>query len=292
MDELKIIKYLDGEMKGKELQQFEEEVRMNPRLAEEVNKFREIQDLARNLLADREENDQVKAPAARIDKDEEMDPAVQKEISEAVTEFKKHPSGYGDIPPDYVNKLKDAEKNLLENRKKSGSLQTIRRIWYSAAAVVILALTVSILVFKPFSNLPAGEIYAQYFRTFTKTDEILELARDDNNFLFATEVYEAGDFERAAVLFEMLADSSLVRPWSMFYAGCSYMSLNRSGKAIELFKSVIVEGDEEVLPLARWQLGLCYLKTGDVSQAREQLKILSDDPGFRKDAGRILRALD
>ena len=78
----------------------------------------------------------------------------------------------------------------------------------------------------------------------------------------------------------------------MFYAGCSYMSLNQSDKAIELLKSVIVEGDEEVIPHARWQLGLCYLKTGDIIRAREQLEILGDDPGFGKDAGRILRALD
>jgi tetratricopeptide (TPR) repeat protein len=292
MDEIKIIKYLDEEMKGEELRKFEEEVKMNPQLADEVNKFREIQDLAKKLLADQDENDQGKEFTARIDKDEEMDPAVQKEISEAVIEFKKHPSGKGDIPPGYVDKLKDAEKNLWGNRSKSGSLQTIHRIWYSAAAVVILAITISILVFKPFSNLPAGEIYAQYFRTFTKTDEIMELARDDNNFLFATEVYEAGDFERAAVLFEILADSSQVRPWSMFYAGCSYMSLNQSDKAIDLFKSVIVEGDEEVSPLAQWQLGLCYLKTGDIGQAKEQLKIVSDDPAFRKDAVRILRVLE
>jgi len=284
MDELRIIKFLDKEMKGEELRQFEAEIRMNPQLAEEVNKFREIQDLARKLLSDQDENDQ--------EKEQKIHASVRKEISDDVADFKNDPAAYGDISGDYVNKLKDAEKTFLENRSKRRSLNTIRRIWYSAAAIVLLAIIISILIFKPFSNLPAGEIYAQYFRTFTKTDEILEMARDDNNFLFATEVYEAGDFERAAVLFEMLADSSRLRPWSMFYSGCSYMSLNQSEKAIELFKSVLVEGDEELITLAHWRLGLCYLKTGDISKAREQLTIISDEPGFRKDAGRILRVLE
>ena len=52
MDELRIIRYLDGEMSGEELKAFEDEVRMNQPLKEELERYRQIQDLAEKLLSD------------------------------------------------------------------------------------------------------------------------------------------------------------------------------------------------------------------------------------------------
>lgn len=279
MDELRIIQYLDGEMSGEEMRDFEEEIRMNPSLAEEVEKFKQVQALAMKLLGRQEGEDM------------DMDPAVNEEIRQAVQELKRDPASFGDIPPEYREELQQTERSFMENRGKPGSLRMIRRIWYSAAAVVILAVAVSIFVFQPFAKITSDEVYAQYFRTFHKTDEIFELARDNNDFLFATEVYEAGDFERAVILFEMLADSSELRTWSWFYAGSSYMSLNQTGKAIDLFEAVIRDGDEKILSAARWQLALCYIRTGKPEPAREQLEILRADPTYRRDADRILRIL-
>jgi hypothetical protein len=176
MDELRIIKYLDGEMPGEELRAFEEEIRMNPPLAEEVRKYRQIQDLAGKLLGNGER--EPEAGLQGEDPDPEMrenalDPAIEQEISEAVGEFKKDPSSCGQVPGEYRETLAQAGKAFFENRGKTGAIRMIRRIWYTAAAVVVLAVTVSILILKPFEKIPAGEVYAQYFRTFHKTDQIL-----------------------------------------------------------------------------------------------------------------------
>ncbi len=279
MDELRIIKYLDGELSADELRDFEEEIRMNPPLAEEVARFRQIQELAGKLLSDQGiEN-------------EELDPLVQKEISDAVKDYKKDPAAFGDVPEAYLHNLKQAGQSFSDNRGKTSSIGMINRIWYTAAAIVVLAILASILVFKPFAGKSPNEIYAQYFSTFHKTNEILELARNDNDFLFAIEVYEAGDYDRAAVLFEMLADSTRLRAWSLLYAGSSYMSLNQITKAMELFHLILQEGDDEVVPAARWQLALCHLRAGEPELAVEQLEILSSNPVYRRDAGRILRLI-
>jgi hypothetical protein len=321
MDELRIIKYLDGEMSGEELRDFEEEIRMNPPLAEELKKFRQIQDLAKKLLSDQDQQEKDTGPAEegreperqerdqdtglsetkqdpnRLDRDwdpeqaEDLDPAVKQEISEAVEEFKKDPASIGDVPQEYREHVKQASETYGSPQGKAGSMRTIRRIWFSTAAVVLLAVIITILLVRPFERIPAGEVYSQYFRTFHKTEEIIELARTDNDFLFATEVYEAGDFERAVVLFEMLADSSEIRAWSLFYAGSSYMSLNQVENAIGLFKTLLEEGDEEVRSPARWQLALCHMKSGNPEEAKEHLEILRDDPAFGRDARRILRIL-
>ena len=297
MDELKIIQYLDDEMFGEELRNFEEEIRINPELAEEIEKYRKIQELAVESLAgedeqEREPDRQAEGAADPPPEEDEMaGREVQEEISGAVEDFKRDPASMGDLPPGYLENLKQAERSYMEGRNKGSSIRVIRRIWYSAAAVAVLAVVSSILVFRPFAKMSADEIYAQYFTPFHKTGKILELARADNDFLFATEVYEAGDYERAAVLFEMLADSSGTRSWSMFYAGSSYMLLNQTDKAIALFQAVLQEGDLELAPEAHWQLALCHIRRGEPDLAGVHLEVLLDESGYRKDAGRILRFL-
>ncbi len=284
MDDLKIIKYLDGEMSGEELRSFEDEIRMSPPLAEEIERYRKIQELARKLLSEGEAGEEP-------DTQGELSEEVSREISDAVRDYKKDPGSFGDIPPEYRESLDQAGQDFMEQRARASSMGMIRRIWYSAAAVVVLAVIVSMLVFKPFSQMTPAEIYTQYFSTFHKTDEIAELARNDNDFLFAVQVYEAGDYDRAAVLFEMLSDSSDLRSWSLFYAGCSYMSLNRISRAADLFRLVVAEGDPGVVPAARWQLALCYIRQGDPAAAREHLELLETHPEYRRDAARILRLL-
>ncbi len=285
MDELKIIKYLDGEMSSAEKRAFEEEIRMNPALAEELERYRHIQDLAEKLIGD---EDNIK------------DPAVEKEISEAVSEFKSHPESFDKVSDEYRATLEASQKNYFDKRESFDSegpvestntapIKVIRGIWFRAAAIIVLAIILSILIFKPFSGRTPEELYAKYMQPFQKTEKLMEIARNDNDFLFAVEVFEAGDFDRSIVLFEMLADSSELRAWSLFYAGSSYMSINRSVKAIELFKEVLLEGDAAVLPHAHWQLALSYIRTGNPDKAREHLEILAKDKVYRSEAKRIMR---
>jgi hypothetical protein len=165
----------------------------------------------------------------------------------------------------------------------------IRRIWFRAAAIVLLAIIASVLIFRPFSRMSPDEIYAHYYHPFRKNDRVLEMARNDNDFLFAVEVYEAGDFERAAVLFEMLADSGGLGDWPMFYAGCSYMSMNLSDRAVEIFQNLIMNGEPAVVSHSRWNLALIHLRRGQTDLALSQLEVLREDPLYRKDARRILR---
>ncbi len=288
MDELRIIKYLDGEMPEEERRAFEDEIRMNPALAEELQRYRHIQDLAGKLLGDVAEEEKEGAGDSA---ENGLDPAVKQEIEEAVLQFKKNPDDPGKVPESYRETLHRAGKAFFRSRGKAGSSLMIRNIWYRAAAVVVLGVTISILILRPFGKISPDEIYAHYFRPFHKTDRVVELARADNDLLFAIQVYEAGDFERAVALFEMLADSSGMKAWPWFYAGSTYMSLNRPEKAIDLLKKAMEEGDREVDAHARWQLSLCYIRIGEPSEARKYLETLKGDPDYRRAAGKILRIL-
>jgi hypothetical protein len=308
MDELRIIKYLDGEMTGQEKQAFEDEISMNPELAGEVRRYRQIQDLAEKLIG------QGVDGGAEEDGGPDEDGGAE----EDVRKFREDPGAFGEPPERMKQELRRAEKDYLESRSeddpgREGSriqepdrdygrdhgpdgvkevpVMTLRRIWYRAAAVVILALAVSILLFKPFRKMTSDEVYARYFVPFEQTAGVMEMARNDNDFYFAVEVYEAGDYERAAVLFENLAQDSVAMDWPKFYAASSYLFMNRSGPAVEILVSLTKEGGEEVRPHASWQLALAYISRGEPELARPYLESLTGDAQYKNQSRKIIRIL-
>ncbi len=303
IDDKNIIRYLDGEMPEDEKLRFEEKMSRNPELARKVKEIRKLQELAGKALRKEE------------DPEENLDQETRDEIRQSVDDFKEEDKA-ASIPNDFNETIKSAGKAFEEKREKSqhkpdddrpgpdeghpeagsgfflSNIKQIRRIWFTAAAVVVIAVIASILILRPFADKPAKDLYAEYFKAFPKTEEMTELSRADNDLMFAIIVYEAGDYERAAILFEMLADSSRLREYSLLYAGNAYMHLNRTDKAIETFQELLADASDEIIPATRWYMALCYVKLGDPALSREQLElILETDSPFRKDARMLLRDL-
>ena len=120
----------------------------------------------------------------------------------------------------------------------------------------------------------------------------MELSRADDDLLFAIKVYEAGDYERAVILFEMLSDSAGLREYSLFYAGHAYMHQSLTVKAIETFEELLDDAQGDLIQAARWYLALCFLKTGEAALSKEQLLLIEEtDSPFRKDARSLLHDL-
>ena len=286
-----IIRYLDGEMTEDERLEFEKEISGNPDLAKKVETYRNIQKLAGTAVSKVE------------DPEESLDQETREEIRQAVIDFKE---GGKDVIPEEVNETIKEARKAFEKRREEGQHETvesesesprsnirqIRRIWRSVAAIVVLALIVSILIFRPFKDKPAKDLYTEYYKEFPMTEEINELSRTDDDLLFAIKVYEAGDYERAIILFEMFADSSTLSRNSLFYAGLAHMHLNHTDKAIEIFQGLLDDAPGDMIPATRWYLALCYLKTGEASLSKEQLLLIEEaDSPFRKDARMLLRDL-
>ena len=276
--EKKIIRYLDGEMPEEELRLFEKEMAMDPDLSQQVAEFRRLQDLAR------------KTPEAEEDPETELDDKIRGEIRTTVREFKEGEHPDQEITGNFVNELQEAASAYF--RKSSGKLRRIQIMWYSLAAVVITGGLLSVILLRPFTKMNPAEIYSEYFETYGKTAGVTELTRSDDDFLFAVEVYESGDYERSAVLFQMLADSALTRDYALLYLGHSRMSLNQTEKAILSFEILLQTGNPELMHDARWYLSLCYLKMNLPEKAIKILEQIefSDSP-YKTDAKRILRSI-
>ena len=279
-DEKTIIRYLDGEMPEDERLAFEKEISGNPDLADEVEKLRDLQKLA------------GKAINQGDDPEENLDPGTRENIRQAVIDFKE--GGDADLPEEVKDTIAGARQAFEKTDPGThrSNIGQIRRIWFSAAAVVVLAIVVTILVFRPFRSEPVRDLYAKYYREYPVSPELSELSRSDDDLLFAIKVYEAGDYDRAILLFEMLSDSLTHGGYSRFYAGHAYLHLNLSDKAIKSFQGLLDEDPGDLEHATRWYLALAYLKEGNSTQSREQLELLkaSDSP-FKKNARMLLRDL-
>jgi len=290
-DDQNIIRYLDGEMEEDEKLAFERKISGNQDLAQKVEAFRNIQKLA------------GKAMRRTDDPEESLSQETREEIRQAVLDFKEGKTEA--LPPEVDQTIKSA-RQAFEQRKENGekaalvstpgqgqsNIKQIRRIWWTAAAVVVLAVIVSLHIFRPFKSRPVRDLYVKYYKEFPISPEVTELSRADNDLLFATKVYEAGDYKRAGILFEMLEDSAGLREYSLFYAGQSYLHQNLTENAIDTFQQLLEDASGDMVPLTRWYLALCYLKTGETALSKEQLiMVAASDSPFRKDARRLLRDL-
>jgi tetratricopeptide (TPR) repeat protein len=292
IDDRQIIRYLDGEMTEAEKLEFEHKISGNPGLAEKVETFRKLQKLAGRAVW------QAEDPEAGLDG------GTREEIRKAVEDFKE---GRGDAVSGEVDEtIRNARQTFEQRRQKVRQKKTdepeggqlwskmvrIRRIWFSAAAALVLAVIIFLLINRTLGNKPPGDLYARYYKEFPMTREVDELSRADDDLQFALRVYEAGDYERAIALFEMLADSINLRQYSLFYAAQAYLHLNLTDRAIETFLGLLDEGPGELETATRWYLALSYLRSGEEALSKEQLDLVaaSDSP-YRKDARRLLADL-
>lgn len=290
-DDKQIIRYLDGEMRDDERREFEKKISENPGLAEEVDNYRNLQKMAGKVLGQAD------------DPEDNLDDDTRQEIRQAVIDFKE--GGKAGLPDEVKKNIQGARQDfelrrteghqateVIESGTKGSHKRQLRRIWSSAAAFVVLAVFVSLLILRPFKSKPVSNLYTEYYEEYPMTSEMVELSRADDDLLFAIKVYEAGDYERAAVLFEMLTDSAAVRNFALFYAGHSLLHQNLTEKAIESFQELLHNGQSDLIHATRWYLALAYLKAGDANLSKKQLLLIeqSDSP-FRKKARMLLRDL-
>jgi anti-sigma factor RsiW len=195
IDDRNIIRYLDGEMKEDERLEFEKKISGDPDLAEKVETFRNIQKLAGKVM------NRADDPEDRLDKE------TREEIRQAVIDFKEGKKD--DLPREVEETLKRARQAFEQRREKGqqatgitepesqrSNIRQIRRIWFSAAAIAVLAIIVSVLIFRPFKGKLVKDLYSEYYKEFPMTEQMNELSRTDDDLLFAIKVYEAGDYDR------------------------------------------------------------------------------------------------
>ncbi len=252
-------RYLDGRLSAEELKEFEKSVREDPLLAGELDQYRRLNSVSEKIFTSVTADQQAK---------------------DDIQSYKQH-----DLSKDI-----DLQnfKRSLDKAHKSGPSP----LWYAAAVTLAGAITVAfILLLKGQTEMP--EMFARYYEPYHQSERIIEITRSDDDLYFAIQLFESGDYSRAAVFFNQLSDSLNNSSYSSFYAGLIYIQQEKWEMAIDAFIQVINDGNVYILGDARWYLGLCYLRVENAPAAREQFEILSEGKNeYSKRARKILRHLD
>jgi tetratricopeptide (TPR) repeat protein len=176
-----------------------------------------------------------------------------------------------------LEQLKALELTLpeLEKSKPAGNQISLLRYWKplaAAACISMIAVTFFLL------NRPEdpAKLYANYFEPYPNIFE--PIVRGESNTVskrsIAFQSYEAGDYQKAATLFQELLTEKK-EPGMLLLLGNANLILNNTKEARNNFIMLINDFDEYDVQ-GKWYLGLSYLKEGDVKSAQLIMRELSN----------------
>lgn len=246
-------KYLRGEMSEQERFIFENKIKKDTELAEEVNLQREIEDTLKDTEI--------------LDFHEQLD-SVYKKLKE------------------------DGELLSGQNEiKKNFRIFHIR--WYFAAASVIFLIGISTVLYLMLRPALNNRLYAQYFQPYDGSYIVRSEGIQTNiKYSQATDLYNAANYEKSWNMFNDICakDSSDISVF--FFKGISAMEINNYNDAIVSFKFIIKDNSTLFAEHAKWYLALCYLKDDDTTNALKLFKdIASGNSYYKVNAKKILEKL-
>ncbi|MGV8094802.1 MAG: tol-pal system YbgF family protein [Mangrovibacterium sp.] len=312
-----IDRYLNGELDGSELDEFNQELEFNSSLEKDILLYRET-DLAlgetdiMGLRATLQELSETETSTSR--KMDEIERYLHRKLTEDElasfeSEMESNPDLVAEvdlyrdidaaIQEDDVMSLRarlDAiNKDIIGEKQKEGSFITgiprKKLIAVSVAASLILLLGINGIMHK--TNLTNTELYGKYYTTYPGTGISRTSGTDlDNEISKALLQFNEKNYEESLSLFRAVLDKDANNPVGNFYSGMAYQETGQYEKAIASYKHVIKAGNNLFVDQAEWYSGLCYLQRDDRENAVRQLKKIAKSKNFYSEkALAILRKL-
>lgn len=233
--------YLSGEMGPDEIRSFELELKLNTQLAREFNLSVEI--------------DQM------INEDED------------VISFRKQ--------------LQEIHERKSSTVVRKFYLKEFSQKWYYAAASITLLIMVTgllwLIIPKNYSN---ERLFSMYYNT----EKVLSVSRSaDNQLVDALFKYQQREFSEAGKLFEAILREDENNIVIRFYSGIAYIETQYYNDAIVAFKKILEGEDNLYTEHASWFLGLTYLRINETEKAIEMFNNIRNESGnyYQKQAEEI-----
>ncbi|HNW97767.1 MAG TPA: tetratricopeptide repeat protein [Bacteroidales bacterium] len=247
-----IEKYLNNELSAGELNSFEDELRKNKKLADEVKLRIEVKDFLKS-------------------KDEIEYRSLLDEIKEDMI---------GD-----ENIEQGAKKSKVIRMHPF-------RWQYAAAAVLLLGMITAAIFFmlRPAENerLYAQNFTPYNASDLVRSDEQAALTP----FQSALNEYNSGNYEKSWKLFKDISSSNQDNAEAFFIRGISAMEINNFDDALSSFIEVANDQNSLYAEHAEWYMALCYLKKDDKENALKYLnKIIAEKNIYRNKATEIIEKL-
>jgi len=179
----------------------------------------------------------------------------------------------------------------LSSKKFVKVVQFTRKYWYAAASIFLIALITGGLILLN----PGGYSSEKLFKMYYKSGETIGMSRSGNvNMVEALRYFSKNDFQAAESLFSIILANDPKNIAVMYYSGISNIEIKNYPKAIQLFESIIRDGDNLYTENAEWYLGLTHLAAGELGQADIIFKNISATPDhyYIDDAKSILEKIE
>jgi len=360
-----IEKYINGELRGKELEQFEDKLKQSQNLSRDVALFRDMNGFLLSRQAeiaqfmetgtaihqtlidderDRTENlgtqDQINRISAYIGQSEEnsqlawlhteaiLYPEMVDEIlgnvdidrfnsgrlspdeclilyenlctvynsfnsiNRSIDEFLMDKDYAGNRSRRYLYSSGPGVTKVVKLDQKKPTQRTGKVRWAVAASFALL-LAASSIVMLTVNRAPQGDqLYSQYFMPYQADMTQRDGGIENNSFANGMDFFANKNFNEAITILGNVETGDKNYVASLFYRGLAYMQTNDHSSAKAEFLSVINAGKTNLTSDAQWYLALCYIKLGEVSNAKDMLRtIIKSNPFDKEKAQNLLNQL-
>jgi tetratricopeptide (TPR) repeat protein len=131
--------------------------------------------------------------------------------------------------------------------------------------LVTILLGGSLLFNQVFNGSTEQKLYNQYFQPETTILTVRSAGAPIGAIEKGMNFYELEEYEKAINAFSTDSDNLLGK----LYSGYSFMHLEKYNFAEEQFIAILNNRNNLLMDQAEWNLGLCYLKTGESEKARQ-----------------------
>ncbi len=185
--------------------------------------------------------------------------------------------------------LKQTLKKQDLNTKTTRSTNPFKQRWFMAAASLALMALAAYFLLR--NDTDPQSLYANHYQPYYNILTENQRSNDTVSTLMAMRWYDEGDYQKALNALEKVEagpDPKLID----FYKGICLLELNRSDQAIAIFNDLITGTDFELSEASYWYLGLSYLKTNSIQDAKQVFtNIVATSGAYKQRAQEILDEL-
>ncbi len=308
--------YVYDQMSSEQRSDFEEHLKSNDKLANDVQLFtdidlasaeKDIMDLRASLQDIRNSELQSLSGIEEIEgyiynglSEQEMalfqaELAINKDLYAEVDLIRNIDNA---LQENDIMQLRNKLRNIAdENLKEKQSEQSIIRGFRSgkmtltfAAASLILLMGITGLLSRYSSD---DNIYKKFYTKYETTGiSRSSTTLNDQTLAIALEKFNKSDYESALNLFQEMILKDQNNAVGHFYSGVSLQELGKYKNAIEEYEVVVIEKDNLFIEQAEWYIGLCYLRTNENKKAIKLFNKIANNKGYyQPQAEAILRKI-
>ena len=305
--------FLNGELTGVDLLDFENDMFQNRSLRDEINLHQDIEvatnendvinlrsQISTILRTESSWNVSEKSIEDFIDGDLEGELLDEFELelhdnTDLIAEIKLRKQINESIKENDIFNL----RNELNAARESVQVKKIKMIvpdaktehikfWRNSVAILIVLLGIAGVLKNSFVSI---DTYDNYFDAPSWSPE-RSVTSEISLMQQANILYLNADYAEVIKVLDQSPGADVENPVFNFYKAASLQALNNYSDAISVYSKVIEQGDNLFLEEAKWYRSLCYLKQGEYEKSKTELLAIIERKGhFENDAKAIIRRL-